>query len=119
MRTYLKTQYNKNKRQCTEPTKLVPISFVELKMKQEKDEYIFLKKLFDLGTSSMLVSQAAFRCMKNTVTRSAVFSMAAGHFSTHGQIRVKIKFLEFNPTAEITKTVHMTNTLGNYTLIIG
>ena len=30
MRTYLKGQYNKKKRQRTKPTKLVPISFVEL-----------------------------------------------------------------------------------------
>ena len=31
----------------------------------------------------------------------------------------KIKFLEFNPTEEITQTVHVTKTLGNYNLIIG
>ena len=36
MHTYLEGQHNKNKRQCTEPTKLVPISFVELKIKIEK-----------------------------------------------------------------------------------
>ena len=30
-----------------------------------------------------------------------------------------MKFPEFNPTAEITQTVHVTNTLGNYDLIIG
>ena len=33
MRTYLKVQYNKNKMQRTEPTKLVPFSFIELKIK--------------------------------------------------------------------------------------
>ena len=33
MRNYLKGQYNKNKRQRTKPTKLVPISFIELKIK--------------------------------------------------------------------------------------
>ena len=42
MRTYLKDQYDKNKRQRTEPTKLVPISFVELKIKREKYDYILL-----------------------------------------------------------------------------
>ena len=35
MRTYLKGQQNKNKRQRTEPTKLVPISFLELKIKEK------------------------------------------------------------------------------------
>ena len=45
MRTYLKGQYNKNKRQRKEPTKLVPISFVELKIKREKNEYVSLKAL--------------------------------------------------------------------------
>ena len=34
MRTYLKGQQNKNKRQRTEPTKLVPISLLELKIKR-------------------------------------------------------------------------------------
>ena len=34
MRTYLKGHQNKNKTQHTEPTKLVPISFVELKVKR-------------------------------------------------------------------------------------
>ena len=52
MRTYLKDQQNKNKRQCTEPRKLVPISFVELKIKREKANYIFLKALINSGTSS-------------------------------------------------------------------
>ena len=30
-----------------------------------------------------------------------------------------MKFPEFNPTVEITKTVHVTEILGNYDLIIG
>ena len=57
MRTYLEGQYNKNKRQHTEPAILVSISFIELRIKQEKDDYIFLKSLFDLGASSTLVIQ--------------------------------------------------------------
>ena len=48
-----------------------------------------------------------------------MFSKAAGHFSTYCKCLVKIKFPEFNPTAEISKTVHVTKTLGNYNLIIG
>ena len=116
--TYLKGQYNNNKRQRTEPTKLVPISFVELKIKQEKDKYVFLKALFDSGASSTLVSQAAVRHLKKTVTKGTVFPREAGKFSTHGKSQVKIKFLEFDPIAEITKTVHVTKTLGNYNLLI-
>ena len=80
MCTYLKGQYNKNKRKRTEPTKLVPISFVELKIKQEKDDYIFFKALFNLGARSTLVSQAAVRHLKETVTKSTLFSMAVGIF---------------------------------------
>ena len=49
------------KRQRTEPTKLVPISFVELKVKREKDEFVTLKALFDSGAISTLVSQAAVK----------------------------------------------------------
>ena len=43
--TYLKGQYNNNKRKHTEPTKLVPTSFVELKIKREKTN-IYLSKHF-------------------------------------------------------------------------
>ena len=119
MRTYLKGQCNKNKRQRTEPTLLVPISSVELKIKQEKEKYVFLKALFKSGVSSTLVSQAAIKHLKKTITKSTAFCTAAGIFSTHGKSRVKIKFPAFNPTAEITITVHVTKTLGNYNLRIG
>ena len=119
MRTYLKGHQNPNKRQRTEPTKLVPISFIELKIKREKDEFITLKALFDSGASSTLVSQAAVKHLKKTVTQTTMFSTAAGNFSTQGKCRVKMKFPEFNPTAEITKTLHVAKTLGNYDVIIG
>ena len=90
MHTYLKGQYNKNKRQHTKPTKLVPISFVELKRKQEKEKYVFLKALFDSGTSSTLVSQAAVRHLKKTNT---VFSIRQQEFfQPTEKSLVKIKF---------------------------
>ena len=67
----------------------------------------------------MLVNQTAVKGLKKTITKSTLFSTAAGIFSTHGKCWVKLKFPEFNPTAEITQTVHITKTLGNYDLIIG
>ena len=82
LRTNLKGQHNKNKRQGTEPAKLVPISFVELKIKREKNEYVFLKELFDLGASAMLVSQTAARHLNKTVTKSTVFSMTGEMFQS-------------------------------------
>ena len=112
MSNYLKGQLNKNKRQRTEPTKLVPISFIELKIKREKNDYVTLKALFDSGASSTIIEQSAVRHLKKTVTEGTVFSTAAGNFSTQGKCRVKIRFPEFSPTAEITKTVHITKNLG-------
>ena len=97
----------------------MPISFVELKIKREKDEFVTLKALFDSGASLTLVSQAAVKHLKKTVTKETVFSTAARNFSTQGKCRAKMKFLEFNPMAEITKSLHMAKTLGNYDLIIG
>ena len=88
-------------------------------IKREKNEFTTLKALFDLGASSTLVSQAAVKHLKNTVTKETVFSTAARNFSTQGKCRVKMKFPEFNPTAEITKLLHMAKTLGNYNVIIG
>ena len=97
----------------------MPISFIELKSKREKDEYVTLKALFDSGASSTIIKQSAVRHLKKSVTANTVFSTAAGNFSTQGKCRVILKFPEFSPTAEITKTVHITETLGNYDLIIG
>ena len=110
MRTYLKGHQNKHKRQCTEPTKLVPISFLELKIKREKNEYSPLKVLFDSDDSTTLINQTAVKHLKTMVTKSTLFSTAAGHFSTHGKCQVKLKFPEFNPTVDITHTVHVTKT---------
>ena len=77
MLTYLKGQKNNNKRQHREPTKLVPIMFVELKIKQEKDGYIFLKALFKSAAISKLVSQSAVRHLKKICTKGTVFLMVA------------------------------------------
>ena len=63
MRTYLKG-HQKNKRQHTKPTKLVPISFLELKIKREKNEYAPLKALFDSGASATLINQTAIKHLK-------------------------------------------------------
>ena len=103
MCTYLKGQYNNNKRRHTGPTKLVPIMFVELKIKREKDKDLFLKALFNSGASTALVNLSTVRHIKKTVTKSTLFSTAAGNFPTHGKCLVKLRFPEFNPTAEIIK----------------
>ena len=73
MHTYLKGQCNKNKRQRIEPTKLVPISFVELKIKGEKNKYVFLKALFDSGAIATLVNQSSVRHLKRLLQKAQYF----------------------------------------------
>ena len=75
--------------------------------------------LFTSGVSTTLVSQAAVRHLKKTVTKGTMFSTTAGFFSIHGKCWVKLKFPEFNSMAEINENVHVTKTLSNYNLIIG
>ena len=87
MRTYLKGQQNKNKRQCTDPTKLVPISFLELKIKREKGKFLTLKALFDSGASAKLINQTAVKHFKKTVTTSTLFSTTAGNFQLKANAR--------------------------------
>ena len=77
------------------------------------------KELFDSGASATLVNQAAVRHLKKTVTKDMVFSTTVGNLSTHGKCQIKLKIPEFNLMAEISKTVHVTKTLGNYGIIIG
>ena len=61
MRTYLTSQNNNNKRRKTEPVKLVPITFIDLKVKCEKDMYTTFKGLLDSGASYTLVSEESVR----------------------------------------------------------
>ena len=113
MSNYLKGHYNQNKRQRIDTTKLVPISFIELRINKDKNKYVTLKALFDSGASSTIIEQAAVKHLKRTVTKTTVFSTAAGNFSTQGKCQIRLKFPEFSPSAEITKTVHVTQTLDN------
>ena len=57
MRTYLKN--HPNKRQKIVPVPLIPITFVELKVKRENNTYATLKTLLDSGASSTLITSEA------------------------------------------------------------
>ena len=57
IRTYLKS--HPNKRQKIVPVPLIPITFVELKVKQENDTYATLKTLLDSGASATLITSKA------------------------------------------------------------
>ena len=52
-----------HKRQKIEPVTLIPINFIELKVKQENKTYATLKKL-DQGASSTLITANAVRHLK-------------------------------------------------------
>ena len=63
IRTYLKI--HPHKRQKIEPVTLIPITFVELKVKQEKKTYATLKTILDSWASSTLITAKAVRHLKN------------------------------------------------------
>ena len=119
LRTYLTSHHNKHKRRKTEPAKVVPVSFIDLKDKHEKDTYVTFKALLDSGASCTLATKAVVRYLKKTKDDITSFKTAMGAFSTNQKCRTKMIFAEFNPTAEITHTVHVAKSLGNYDLIIG
>ena len=93
MCTYLKGQTNKDKRQRIDPTKLLTISIVELKIKQENEDYVFLKAPFDSSASAMLVSQAALDIWKRPLQKVWCLKMQQVFFY-HGKCWVKMKFPE-------------------------
>ena len=62
--TYLKI--HPNKRHKIETVTLIPITFVELKVKQENDTYATLRKLLDSGASFTLITAKAVRHLKKT-----------------------------------------------------
>ena len=119
LRTYLTSHHNNNKCRKTEPVKLVSISFVKLKVKREKDTYATFKALVDSAASCNLASEEAVRHLKKTKNNVTFFKTSIGNFSTNQKCCTKMTFAEFNPTAEITHTAHVTKTLGNYNIIIG
>ena len=119
LHTYLTSQHNNNKRRKTEPVKLAPITFIDLKVKREKDMYATFKALLDSGASCTLASEEAVCHLKKAKSDVTSFKLAAGNFSTYQKCCTKITFAKFNPTAEITNTVHVTKTLSNYNIIIG
>ena len=70
LQTYLKS--HPNKRQKIEPVTLIPITFVELKVKQENDTYATLRTLLDSGASSTLVNAKAVRHLKKLHAKKPV-----------------------------------------------
>ena len=116
---YLTRQHNKNKHRKTKPAKLVPISFINSKVKREKDMYVTFKSLLDSGASCTLASEAVVHHLKKTRNDFILFKTAAGKFSTNQKCCVRMMLAEFNPTAEITHSIHVAKTLGNYDIIIG
>ena len=54
---------------------------------------------------------------KNGYKNYTVF-FCSGTFSIHGKCRVTFQLLEYMPTLEITRTMHVKKTSGNYVLII-
>ena len=80
--------------------------------------YVTFKALLDSGASFTLASKAAVCHLKKTKSDVTSFKRAAGHFSTNQKYREKMTLAEFNPTAEITHSVHTAKTLGNYNIII-
>ena len=59
--TYLKRPHNGYK---IEPVSLIPITFVELKVKQENETYATLKTLLDYGASSTLITDKAVQHLR-------------------------------------------------------
>ena len=62
IRTYLKS--HPHKRQKIEPVTLIPITSIELKVKQENKTYTTFKKILDSGASSTLITTKAVRHVK-------------------------------------------------------
>jgi len=64
LQIYLKS--HPNKRQKIKPVTLIPITFVELKVKRENDTYATLRTLLDSGTSSTLITAKEVHHLKKT-----------------------------------------------------
>ena len=93
MRTYLKS--HPHKIQKIEPVTLIPITFVELKVKQENKTYATFKTLLDSGSSSTLITTKAVWHLKKIIDS---FNCVVGIFSNN-KCNVSFKMAKFDPTA--------------------
>ena len=75
--------------------------------------YVTFKALLNSGESCTLASKAAVFHLKKTKNDVTLFKTATGNFSTNQKCCAKMTLPEFNPTAEITHSVHVAKTLGN------
>ena len=78
LQTYLKS--HPNKRHKIEPVTLIPITFVELKVKQENDTFATLRTLLDSGASSTLITAKAVRHLKKLHEKKTVSAVYQGIF---------------------------------------
>ena len=76
----LKSQHNSTKYCKTIPVLLVPITFMELKAKQEKENFVMPKMLHDSGPSSLLVSKLGVQHLKKVDSTGSLFDTVAGEF---------------------------------------
>ena len=70
IRTYLKS--HPHKRQKIVPVPLIPITFVELKVKQENNTYATLRTLLDSGASATLITSKAVQHLKKLLAKKPV-----------------------------------------------
>ena len=81
--------------------------------------YVTFTALLDSGASYTLASKTVVRHLKKTKIDVTLFKTAEGNFSTNHKRCTKIMLADLNPTVEITHSVHVAKTLGNYDIIIG
>ena len=119
IRTYLVSQHNNNKRQKTNPTFLVPLTFVHLQVKRENESYKTVRTLFDSGASNFLVTKVSVQYLKKTSDVSTPFNTVARHFSTNQKCKIIMKLSKLNPTAKLKYKVHVAESLSQFDLILG
>ena len=119
LRTYLNSPKNNNKRIKIESVNIVPIVFVELKIKRENNQTVILRTLLDSGASCSVISDKAVHYLKKTKDKSTSFSTMAGTFNMNCKCTIKFQMPELNQSAVITHKVHVTDMMkSTYDFII-
>ena len=130
----IKIEHKGKRRKLNDENYLVPIVFGEIftkkglankfgkinKKKTRNPNKIFseVKILFDSGASSSLVNKNKILGNSQS-TEETSWETMAGTFKTQSKTSLDFSLPELNPTAVINTTVHITEDMSNYDMILG
>src|SRR5210317_268507 len=96
-----------------------PVTFVNVNTSLGKPKKETIRALLDSGASTTLMLTKYAKKLRVKSNKHTVWSTPAGEFSTSAKTRVQMILPELHDNRLIEWKVHLSESLGNYYMIIG